>query len=119
MSETCAKCGKPVLTNEWSYHKFDPYGGVAGKTYHSHCGDLFGHKAALAAKDAEIVSLRAELSSTRMQVLSWEREANRLRADQTKYHQNLTEIAQQHVKDLDRLRAELDAARRQSTTRVF
>jgi hypothetical protein len=31
----------------------------------------------------------------------------RLRADQTKYHQNLTEIAQQHVKDLDRLRAEL------------
>jgi chromosome segregation ATPase len=35
----------------------------------------------------------------------------RLRADQAKYHQNLTELAQQHVKDLDRLRAELDAAR--------
>jgi hypothetical protein len=38
-------------------------------------------------------------------------EIARLRADQTKYYQNLTEIAQQHVKDLDRLRAELAAVR--------
>jgi len=39
-------------------------------------------------------------------------EIARLRADQTKYHQNLTEIAQQHVKDLDRLHAELSASER-------
>jgi hypothetical protein len=35
----------------------------------------------------------------------------RLRADQAKYHQNLTEIAQQHVKDLDRKDAEIERLR--------
>lgn len=43
-------------------------------------------------------------------------EIARLRADQAKYHQNLTEIAQQHVKDLDRLRAELAEARDRADT---
>jgi hypothetical protein len=46
--ETCAECGKPIQMNEPSYYKRDPAGGDFGKTYHSNCGDPFGHKAAVA-----------------------------------------------------------------------
>jgi hypothetical protein len=52
----------------------------------------------------EVARLRAELERQGEKILA---ERDRLRADQTKYHQNLTEIAQQHVKYLDHLRAEL------------
>lgn len=50
--ETCAECGKPILTNEGSYYKNDPFGDF-GKTYHSNCGDPFGDKAALARAIAD------------------------------------------------------------------
>jgi len=67
------------------------------------------------SKDAEIDRvleangrLRGDLDEAEAGKDRLEEECARLRADQTKYHQNLTEIAQQHVKDRDRISADKD-----------
>ena len=53
MTETCAECGKAILSAGWTQN--DPWGkGGPSKHYHLSCGDPLGLK----AKDAEIERLR-------------------------------------------------------------
>jgi predicted RNase H-like nuclease (RuvC/YqgF family) len=59
----------------------------------------------------QTANLRGDLEEAEAGKDRLEEECARLRADQTKYHHNLTEIAQQHVKDLDRKDAEIERLR--------
>jgi hypothetical protein len=51
--ERCADCGLPIYQSDGSYYE-RVSGDCMGLTYHSHCGDHFGVKAAVAkARAAE------------------------------------------------------------------